>query len=124
MLIIWASSGLSDYIPVKLEGDLAAARLAGFRLGFQEAYGSEAALSEAAKAASEADVAIVFTATGQDWESEGFDRDSIKLPRRQDDLIRAVRHAQPRTVVVNGSGAAVEMPWAEGVDSVPAILQA
>jgi beta-glucosidase len=44
----------------------------------------------------------------------------MDLPGQQDDLIRAVAAANPRTVVVVNAGAPVRMPWA---DEVAAVLQ-
>lgn len=54
------------------------------------------------------------------WETEGNDRDSLALPGRIDELVFAVAAANPRVIVVNQSGSAVTMPWA---DKVPAIVQ-
>ncbi|NED89652.1 hypothetical protein G3I76_57455, partial [Streptomyces sp. SID11233] len=51
-------------------------------------------------------------------ESEGFDRTDLKLPGRQDDLVRAVAAANPRTVVVVNAGSPVEMPWRDDVAAV------
>ena len=59
--------------------------------------------------------------TTEQIESEGFDRESFALPGRQDDLVRAVAAANPRTVVVVNSGAPVELPW---LDDVAAVLLA
>lgn len=95
---------------------------AAFRLGFQEASDERKPIDEAAAAAAQADVAIVFTATGAAFESEGIDRTDIALPCRQDELVAAVAKAAPgRTIVVNASGSAVTMPWEKDVG---AILQA
>ncbi|CEH16654.1 glycosyl hydrolase family 3 [Ceraceosorus bombacis] len=80
-------------------------------------------ISDAADAARDADVAIVFTATGKEWESEGFDRPGIALPRRQTDMVTAVRKAQEKTVLINITGAAVELPMLEGKDAVKAAVQ-
>ncbi|PVZ59641.1 beta-glucosidase family protein [Arthrobacter sp. H-02-3] len=66
---------------------------------------------KAAAAAGAADVAVVMVGTSGAVESEGFDRTSLALPGRQDDLVRAVIAANPRTVVVVNAGAPVEMPW-------------
>jgi beta-glucosidase len=55
------------------------------------------------------------------WETEGFDRRSLTLPGRQDELIEAVAAANPRTVVVLNAGSPVAMPW---LDRVPAVLLA
>lgn len=55
-----------------------------------------------------------------EFESEGYDQESMALPCRQVEMIEAVAAANPRTVVINFSGSPVEMPFA---DSVAAILQ-
>ncbi|MDN3297220.1 glycoside hydrolase family 3 C-terminal domain-containing protein [Streptomyces ficellus] len=75
-------------------------------------------IAEAVAAARAADTAIVVVATTERVESEGFDRADLKLPGRQDDLVRAVAAANPNTVVVVNAGSPVEMPWREEVAAV------
>ncbi|MFI7410147.1 glycoside hydrolase family 3 protein [Streptomyces sp. NPDC049627] len=75
-------------------------------------------IAEAVEAARNADTAVVVVATTERVESEGFDRGDLRLPGRQDDLVRAVAAANPRTVVVVNSGSPVELPWREDVDAV------
>jgi beta-glucosidase len=81
----------------------------------------DAELEEAVALAREADVAVVVVGTTEEVESEGFDRTSLALPGRQDELVRRVVDANPRTVVVVNAGAPVLLPWA---DDVPAVLLA
>ncbi|MEU7139237.1 glycoside hydrolase family 3 C-terminal domain-containing protein [Nocardia sp. NPDC046473] len=76
-------------------------------------------ITEAVEAARVADVAVVVVATTEQVESEGFDRTSLKLPGRQDELVSRVVAANPNTVVVVNAGSPVEMPWR---NEVPAIL--
>lgn len=94
----------------------------GCRIGFQEEDKTDY-LQEAVEAAKIADVAIVIVGLDAEWESEGYDRQTMDLPSdgSQDRLVEAVLEANPKTVVVNQSGSPVTMPWA---DRVPAILQA
>lgn len=80
---------------------------------------ADALIADAAAVAAKQDVAIVVVSTSPEVESEGFDRSSLALPGRQDDLVRAVAAANPRTVVVVNAGAPVLMPWC---DEVAAIL--
>ncbi|ELS52894.1 glycoside hydrolase family 3 protein [Streptomyces viridochromogenes] len=75
-------------------------------------------IAEAVEAARGADTAVVVVATTERVESEGFDRTDLTLPGRQDDLVRAVAAANPRTVVVVNSGSPVELPWREDVAAV------
>jgi beta-glucosidase len=75
-------------------------------------------IAEAASAAAAADVALVVVGTNAVVESEGYDRTSLDLPGRQDDLVRAVAAANPRTVVLVNSGSPVLLPWREQVAAV------
>ncbi|MEU6434920.1 glycoside hydrolase family 3 C-terminal domain-containing protein [Streptomyces albidoflavus] len=75
-------------------------------------------IAEAAEAARQAETAVVVVATTEAVESEGFDRTSLALPGRQDDLVRAVVAANPRTVVVVNAGSPVEMAWREEAAAV------
>jgi beta-glucosidase len=85
--------------------------------GAQVTYHDGTDREAAARAAREADVAIVFAVQ---WTSESIDA-SLTLPDDQDALIAAVAEANPRTVVVLETGGPVLMPWAQ---RVPAILEA
>ncbi len=78
----------------------------------------DALIAHAAAAAQAADVAIVVVGTNSKVESEGYDRNSLDLPGRQDDLVRAVLAANPQTVVVVNSGAPVVLPWREQVAAI------
>ncbi|GAB2534295.1 beta-glucosidase [Nocardia heshunensis] len=64
------------------------------------------------------EVAIVVVGTTEQIESEGFDRTSLALPGRQDELVAAVAAVNPRTIVVVNSGSPVEMPWRDDVAAV------
>ena len=78
----------------------------------------QAEFERAVALAAESDVAVVVVGTNEEVESEGFDRTSLALPGRQDELVRAVAGANPRTVVVVNSGAPVLLPWADDVAAV------
>lgn len=77
-------------------------------------------IDEAVALAAECDVAVVHVGLPPAMESEGFDRDHLRLPRQHDALVAAVAAVNPRTVVVLSNGAPVEMPW---VGDVAAILE-
>jgi beta-glucosidase len=78
----------------------------------------DALIDGAARAAAEADVVLLVVGTSSEVESEGFDRQDLALPGRQDDLARAVLAVNPRTVVVVNSGAPVALPWREDAAAV------
>jgi len=74
---------------------------------------------EAAVAAAEAaEVAVVVVGTSPHWESENFDRPSLALPERQDELVEGCLAVNPNTIVVINSGSPVLMPWLERAGAV------
>jgi beta-glucosidase len=90
------------------------------RLGVTPLRDEDSLLDEAVAAAADADVAIIVVGSAEGTESEGYDRETLSLPGRQDELVRRVAAAQPKTVVIVNSGMPVVMPW---VDDVAAIIQ-
>lgn len=79
---------------------------------------TEDLLSQAAKTAQEAEIAVIFAGLPDRYESEGFDRADMKMPDGQLRMIDAVTAANPNTVVVLLSGSAVECPWADRVKGI------
>ena len=77
----------------------------------------EAALDEAVRAAA-ARRGCARRRLGRDDRERGFDRENLRLPGRQDELIERVSAANPRTVVVVNAGMPVLMPWAGQVAAV------
>jgi beta-glucosidase len=94
---------------------------------YAKGYGAEGGpdlVPQAVRAAQQADVAIVFAGLGHEphCDTEGTDRKDLRLPYGQDELIRQVRQANPKTIVALVSGSPVEMdPW---LADVPAVLEA
>ncbi|BCY06232.1 glycoside hydrolase family 3 protein [Actinoplanes sp. L3-i22] len=78
----------------------------------------EGLIAEAVALAARSDLAVVVVGTTEQVESEGFDRTSLALPGRQDELVARVAAANPRTVVVVNAGSPVLLPWAEDVAAV------
>lgn len=61
---------------------------------------------------------LVVTGLNHDHESEGSDRDDLKIPGESNKLIEALLEANADTVVVIQSGTPVEMPWASRVKAL------
>ncbi|MCX6280608.1 MAG: glycoside hydrolase family 3 C-terminal domain-containing protein [Bacteroidetes bacterium] len=82
-----------------------------------------AMIADAVEAARTSDVAIIFAGTSDSFESEGFDRvGGLNLPGSQDELIKAVAEANPKTIVVLNTGTPVITErW---LNKVPALLEA
>ncbi len=73
---------------------------------------TEAQLTEeAVNVAKNADVAIVFAGLTEDFEGEGYDRETINMPPNHNKLISDVAAANPNTIVVLAGGSVVLMPW-------------
>lgn len=81
----------------------------------------EELIKKAVNNAKAADVAVIFCGLTDNFESEGFDRETMGMPESHNQLIRAVAGANPNTVVVLENGSPVEMPW---LDQVKAVLEA
>ncbi|PPQ81597.1 hypothetical protein CVT26_013572 [Gymnopilus dilepis] len=97
------------------------ALMRGVRLGGCEKIDEEDAIAEAVSLALQADAVILVGGLSPEWESEGFDRPSLRLPGRQDELFTRVANANPNTIVCIQAGSAVSMPW---VKEVSGLLQA
>jgi len=93
----------------------------GVRLGGQEVVDPDVLMAEAVRLASEADAVVAVVGLNADWETEGYDRTTLALPPRTDELVAKVAAVNKRTVVVTQSGSSITMPWA---DEVPAIVHA
>ena len=78
-------------------------------------------IAEAVAAAKAAKAAVVFAGLPDSYESEGYDREHMRMPDCQVRLIEAVAEANPNTVVVLHNGAPVEMPW---IGRVKGVLEA
>lgn len=78
-------------------------------------------IQHAADAAAKADIALVFTGRTNEFEPEGYDRETMDLTADQYKLISAVSAQNRNTVIVNCSRSPVNM--VTFVDDVAAILQ-
>lgn len=87
-----------------------------------ETRSAEQLLKDAVTAAKDAEYVIFIGGLNKSshQDAEGADRLSYSLPYSQDTVIEALAAVAPKLVVVNISGNAVAMPWA---DKVPAIIQ-
>ena len=111
----------------KTTGAVEAAKAAGLKATYAPGYSvaednlPEDRLAEAVAAAKAAKVAVVFAGLPDSYESEGYDREHMRMPECQNRLIEAVAAANPNTVVVLHNGSPVEMPW---IGKVKAVLEA
>lgn len=79
---------------------------------------TEELLAEAVKVAKEAKTVIICAGLTDSYESEGFDRENMKMPEGHVRMIEAVAGANPNAVVVLMCGSVVEVPWADKVRGI------
>jgi len=107
--------------PDALARCIGGAVIQGSGVRFFEAVDVPTQIQRAATAAAAADIALVFTGTTAEFESEGYDRETMDLTSDQYTLVSAVNKQNPNTIIVNYSGSPVNIaPFA---DSVAAIVQ-
>ena len=68
---------------------------------------SKRLIEEAVRAAQGKDAVLAFIGLTDDYESEGFDRAHMRLPRAHDALVQALCKANPNVIVVLAGGAPV-----------------
>ncbi len=79
---------------------------------------NEALIAEAVETAKKCGRALLFVGMPEWYETEGRDREHMKMPPSHNALISAVCEAVPETVVVMLAGSPVEMPWLNGVNAL------
>ena len=80
---------------------------------------SEDQIARAVETARNKEYVLVFAGLTDGYESEGFDRTHLEMPRGHNELITALGEISEKVIVVLSCGAPVEMPW---LDQVGAIL--
>ena len=117
----YQGAGSSMVNPTKLDNALEAwkkthAKIVGYAKGFErDGKSNETLKSEALNLAKRSDVVLLYLGLDEVTESEGRDRDHMKMATNQIELIEAIALVNPNVVVVLSAGAAVEMPWIDNV---------
>lgn len=104
-----------------IKGSIGGEVVQGHAVGFMEYVDIPKRISDAAATAKASDVAIVFTGTTLEFESEGYDRTTMDLQPKEYELVEAVLAANPNTVVVNTSGSPVTLT--QFADKVAGLVQ-
>jgi len=93
-----------------------------FAQGCQLNDDDRSGFAEAARLAAESDVAVVVVGTSLEISNEALDRSDLDLPGVQEELIKAVYEANPRTIVILINGMPLSINWT--AENVPAIIEA
>lgn len=84
----------------------------------QEDVINEELFEEAVKCAAEAEIAVVFAGLPDAFESEGYDRNHMRMPECQLRLIDEICAVNKNVIVVLHNGSPVEMPFADKVKGI------
>ncbi len=87
-------------------------QVVGVNRGYQRDGKEDSALKKAAlDLAAMADVIIYCFGLDEISESEGLDRNHMRLPQNQIDLLASIAQVNPNVVGVLSAGSSIEMPW-------------
>lgn len=122
----YQGAGSSRVTPTKLTSTYSALEeiygsevISGFAKGYEKnGETTPALLSHASTLASESETVLLFVGLPGSFESEGFDRSTMDLPKGHTDLIDAVTKVNERVVVILMNGSAVSMPWVKNVNAI------
>jgi beta-glucosidase len=91
-------------------------------LCYEEAYSEPEAIQRAVTIARDSDMSIIYAGRNDQYESEGYDLESIELPANQTRMIHAVAAASRKTVLVLHAGNPIDI--SDVIDDVDAVLLA
>ena len=113
----YQGAGSSHIEPTRLPSGLDELRaeginVIGYERGFKRGGGRSARLaSRAAALAKRADVVLLWLGLDEGSEAEGVDRQHMRLPENQLELLRSVRKANENIAVILSCGSPVETDW-------------
>ena len=89
----------------------------GYTLNFAPGYNKKkdeimpTMITDACKVAEKADIALVFIGLTEEYESEGYDRTHMNLPKSHNYLVEEILKVNENVIVVLSGGSPVVMPW-------------
>lgn len=72
-------------------------------------------VEEAKKLASEVSKVVLFIGLPERYESEGFDRTHLSIPKNQEELVKELKSINENIIVVLSNGSPIEMPFVNDV---------
>ena len=120
----YQGAGSSKILPYRLDNALDELKALGVDAEYAAGYPldsdetDEVLLQEARRVAAGKEIVYVFAGLPDRYESEGFDRDNMRLPQNHIRLIEAVSEVNKNVAVILMGGAPMELPWAEKVPTI------
>lgn len=84
----------------------------------EEEEANKALIEEALETAKKADIVIACVGLPDSYESEGFDRTHLNMPASQNAMMEALANCGTPVVALVSTGAVINMPWRDAVDSI------
>lgn len=120
----YQGAGSSIINPTKISDAFDSLITLGFNPLFAPGYNkkkdeiNETVIRDAKAVASKADVALVFIGLTEEYESEGYDRSHLSLPKSHLRLMEEILQVNENVIVVLSGGSPVEMPFASDVKAI------
>ena len=120
----YQGAGSSKINPHRVDGALEALRNMGIKCEYAQGYElysdgiRQEYIDEAVACAARAGGAVIFAGLPDSYESEGFDRSHLDMPKNHNALIEAVARVNPHVTVVLQCGSPVMMPWKDEVEGI------
>ncbi len=117
-------AGSSIINPTKLTDAYTALTEMGYQLSYAKGYDkkkdviSDEVIAEACKTAENAQAVLLFIGLTEEYESEGYDRSHLNLPKSHNKLLSEVVKVNSNVIVVLSGGSPVEMPWINDVRAI------
>lgn len=121
----YQGTGSSKILPYMVDDVIDELAALGVKAEYAEGYPMETdevdeqLIRAACEVAKDKEIVYLFAGLPDRYESEGFDRDSMRMPENHNRLIEAVSEVNPNVVVILMGGAPMETPW---IDKVKAVL--
>ena len=120
----YQGTGSSHIIPTKLTNLKAEMEKLDAGITYYPAYGMDGEenpeeLRKAIEGAGKADTVVIAAGLPDSYESEGFDRKHMRMPKGQCELIEKLAEVNANIVVVLMGGSPMELPW---LDKAKAVL--
>ncbi len=120
----YQGAGSSLIVPTKITDAFDGLLAEGYNVSFAPGYfkkqdePSEVMVRDACNVASKADAVLVFIGLTEEYESEGYDRKTMKLPTSHNRLLDEILKVNENVTVVLSGGSPVVMPWAKKVKAI------
>ncbi|MBQ3137800.1 MAG: glycoside hydrolase family 3 C-terminal domain-containing protein [Clostridia bacterium] len=120
----YQGAGSSIIVPTKVTDAFESLMAEGYKVTFAPGYFkkqdslNEVMVKDACNVAAKADAVLLFIGLTEEYESEGYDRKTMKLPASHNRLAEEILKVNENVTVVLSGGSPVIMPWAKKVKAI------